>query len=103
MNAQLKETFEANRRVWDEYRARFEQVDGHLEGVVKQLTEGTKAYHQEIAAFVGNLDSQLAKAVSSFSGAVSELGEVTEGLEEQMRGANGGSRHDNGPRTGRPS
>jgi exonuclease VII small subunit/chaperonin cofactor prefoldin len=103
LNSQLKDTFEANRRIWDEYRTRFEQVDGHLEGVVRQLTDGTRAYHQEIAAFVTNLDAQLAKAVSSFSGAVSELGEVTEGLEEQMRGANGGSRHDHGSRLGRPS
>jgi ABC-type transporter Mla subunit MlaD len=103
LNAELKDTFDANRRVWEEYRARFEQVDGHLEGVVRQLTEGTRAYHQEINGFVTNLDAQLAKAVNSFSGAVSELGEVTEGLEEQMRDANGGSRHDHGSRPARPS
>ncbi len=105
LNTQLKDTFEANRRVWEEYRTRFEQVDGHLERVVKLLTDGTRAYHQEINGFLGNLDSQLAKAVSSFSGAVSELGEVAEGLEEHMRGANGGSapRTGPGPRPGRPS
>lgn len=105
LNTQLKDTFEANRRVWDEYRARFAQVDEHLEGVVKLLTDGTRAYHREIAGFVANLDSQLAKAVNSFSGAVSELGEVAEGLEEHMRGANGGSgpRPGAGPRPGRPS
>ena len=105
LNTQLKDTFEANRQVWDEYRARFQQVDEHLEGVVKLLTEGTRAYHQEINGFVANLDGQLAKAVSSFSAAVSELGEVAEGLEEHMRGANGGSgpRTGSGPRPGRPS
>lgn len=73
LNAQLKETFKSNLEVWQEYRQRFEQVDQHLEGVVKALIDGSKEHREEIKRFVTEMDGQLAKAVGSFAGAVDEL------------------------------
>jgi uncharacterized phage infection (PIP) family protein YhgE len=80
LNAQLKETFKSNLDVWQEYRQRFEQVDQHLEGVVKALIDGTKEHREEIKRFVTEMDGQLAKAVGSFAAAVNELQDFVEEL-----------------------
>ena len=84
LNEQLKLTFDANKKVWDEYRSRFEQVDKNLEGVVKTLIDGNRQQQQNIKDFVKELDSQLAKAVNSFAGAVTELNEFTDELGQNI-------------------
>jgi ABC-type transporter Mla subunit MlaD len=94
LNEQLKLTFDANRKVWDEYRSRFEQVDQHLEKVVKTLIDGNKQQQQNVRDFVKELDAQLAKAVNSFAGAVTELNEFTDELGQHLsRLGDGKQRH----------
>lgn len=84
---QIKETFKSNLEVWQDYRQRFEQVDQHLDGLVKALIDGTKEHREEIKRFVIEMDGQLAKAVGSFAAAVNELQDFAEEITPLLQQA----------------
>jgi hypothetical protein len=73
--AQLSERFG---KVWDNYRGRFEKVDGELEAVFERLQGGTRAFGEEIMDFVGKLDTSLANGMQAFALGTEELREVAQ-------------------------
>jgi uncharacterized phage infection (PIP) family protein YhgE len=64
--------------VWDNYRGRFEKVDGDLQAVFEQLQGGTQAFGKEVMEFVGRLDHSLAESMQALSIGTEELREVAE-------------------------
>lgn len=73
--AQLSEKIGA---VWDNYRSRFEKVDGELQAVFERLQGGTRAFGEEVMDFVGKLDASLAKGMQAFSLGTEELREIAQ-------------------------
>jgi hypothetical protein len=66
--------------VWDNYRGRFEKVDGELQAVFERLQGGTRAFGEEFMDFVGKLDASLASGMQAFSLGTEELREVAQML-----------------------
>jgi hypothetical protein len=66
--------------VWDNYRSRFEKIDGELQAVFERLQGGTRAFGEEFTDFVGKLDTSLANGMQAFSLGTEELREVAEML-----------------------
>jgi phage host-nuclease inhibitor protein Gam len=66
--------------VWDNYRNRFEKIDGELQAVFERLQGGTRAFGEEFTDFVGKLDTSLANGMQAFSLGTEELREVAEML-----------------------
>lgn len=64
--------------VWDNYRSRFEKVDGELEAVFERLQGSTRAFGEEVTDFVGKLDASLTSGMQAFSLGTEELREVAQ-------------------------
>jgi len=64
--------------VWDNYRHRFEKVDGELQAVFERLQGGTRAFGEDVMDFVGKLDTSLANGMQAFSLGTEELREVAQ-------------------------
>jgi exonuclease VII small subunit len=64
--------------VWDNYRGRFEKVDGELEAVFERLQGGTRAFGEEVMDFVGKLDISLANGMQAFALGAEELREIAQ-------------------------
>jgi chromosome segregation ATPase len=64
--------------VWDNYRSRFEKVDGDLEAVFERLQGSTRAFGEEVTDFVSKLDASLASGMQAFSLGTEELREVAQ-------------------------
>lgn len=78
MAAALARLSENTASVWDNYRGRFEKVDGDLQAVFEQLQGGTRAFGKEVMEFVGKLDANLAESMQALSIGTEELREVAE-------------------------
>jgi hypothetical protein len=63
---------------WDNYRNRFEKIDGELEAVFERLQGGTRAFGEEVMNFVAKLDTSLANGMQAFSLGTEELREVAQ-------------------------
>lgn len=63
---------------WDNYRNRFEKIDGELEAVFERLQGGTRAFGEEVMDFVAKLDTSLANGMQAFSLGTEELREVAQ-------------------------
>jgi hypothetical protein len=63
---------------WENYRDRFEKVDGELEDVFERLQGGTRAFGDEVMDFVSRLDTSLANGMQAFSLGTEELREVAQ-------------------------
>lgn len=66
--------------VWDNYRGRFEKVDGDMERAFATLGDGTRAWSREVMAFVEKLDANLATGMEALSVGTEELREIAETL-----------------------
>jgi hypothetical protein len=64
--------------VWENYRNHFEKVDDDLEAVFAQLQGGTRAFGDEVMAFVRKLDASLASGMQAFSLGTEELRDVAQ-------------------------
>ena len=64
--------------VWENYRHRFEKVDDELQAVFERLQGGTRAFGDEVMAFVGKLDDSLASGMQAFSLGTEELRDVAQ-------------------------
>ncbi len=71
--------------VWDNYRNRFEKVDGDLQAVFERLQGGTHAFGKEVMDFVGQLDASMAEGMSALSIGTDELRKVAEILVRDVR------------------
>jgi hypothetical protein len=76
--AALTRLSEHTSSLWDNYRGRFEKVDGDLQAVFEQLQGGTRAFGKEVIEFVGRLDASLAESMQALSIGTEELREVAE-------------------------
>lgn len=63
---------------WENYRNRFEKVDGDLEAAFERLHGGTRAFGEEIMDFVAKLDTSLANGMQAFSLGTEELREIAQ-------------------------
>jgi hypothetical protein len=71
--------------VWENYRTRFEKVDGDLQAVFERLQGGTRAFGKEVMEFVGELDNSLAEGMNAFASGTEELRKVAEILVLDVR------------------
>jgi hypothetical protein len=63
---------------WENYRDRFEKIDGELEAVFDRLQGGTRAFGEDIMDFVAKLDTSLANGMQAFSLGTEELREIAQ-------------------------
>lgn len=78
MSESLTKLTKLTATVWENYRDRFEKVDGDLQAVFEQLQGGTRAFGEEFMTFVSKLDGSLAKGMQALSFGTEELRKVTE-------------------------
>lgn len=64
--------------VWEHYRNHFEKVDDELQAAFDRLQGGTRAFGDEVMAFVGKLDASLASGMQAFSLGTEELRDVAQ-------------------------
>lgn len=77
----LNLTAQQTRETWDVYRQRFEKVDEDLKGVVEQLGEGFRRYHDIVESFMKQLDQSLSHSTSVLSSSVQELADTLETMD----------------------
>jgi len=70
--------------VWETYERRFLSVDASLEAVFVKLNEGLSNYCDQVQRFANELDKTAASTVEKLAGAVAELKDFLEDLEELM-------------------
>jgi len=80
----LAEGQAATQEVWQQYEKRFSGVDASLNEVFDRLSEGLASYCQQVNAFADELDKTTAGSVDKLSGAVAELRDALEGLEDWL-------------------
>ena len=64
--------------VWENYRNRFEKIDGEVQAVFERLQGGTRAFGAEVMDFVGKLGASLASGMQAFSLGTEELRDVAQ-------------------------
>lgn len=70
--------------VWETYEKRFLAVDASLEAVFVKLNEGLSNYCDQVQRFANELDKTAASTVEKLAGAVAELKDFLDDLEELM-------------------
>jgi len=80
----LDEAISANTKVWEEYRARFEQVDLSLANTVKEMLSGTERFREEVTHFVTELDKHLSSSLNSIAGGIEQFSDAAESLDETI-------------------
>jgi phage-related minor tail protein len=80
----LDEAISANTKVWEEYRARFEQVDLSLANTVKEMLSGTERFREEVTNFVTELDKHLSSSLNSIAGGIEQFSDAAESLDETI-------------------
>jgi len=85
MAKEVKELSSKASSVWDNYRGRFEKVDEDMQQAFDRLTEGTRAFSQEVTAFMTKVDGDLAKGAQALSVGTDELREIAEILGDAVR------------------
>ena len=69
---------------WQSYLSRFENVDGSLDRVFQNLMDGLDAFATKTKDYVKALDEHTGQITTSFGGAVKELQEAIEDLNEAL-------------------
>lgn len=69
---------------WDQYESRFTSVDESLAAVFSELQSGLSEYTNTVREFVEGLDAHTASITQNLAGAVSEMNETLEELQEQL-------------------
>lgn len=69
---------------WDQYESRFASVDESLAAVFGELQSGLSEYTSTVREFVEGLDGHTASITQSLAGAVSEMNETLEDLQEHL-------------------
>jgi len=80
---------EEMREAWQSYTTRFHNVDQALAQTVNGLQDGTKAQLALMTTFLRGVDSSFEKALTQLAGAVSEMNEGVEDLQDAMKGRRG--------------
>lgn len=70
-------------RVWEEQRGRFERLDKELAEAVEQIHVAYEKLSENQKAFLSSMETQLSKIASILAGAVEEMHEVVEGLDQR--------------------
>jgi len=70
--------------VWQNYQARFENVDDGLAKVFEELESGLGRYTQTVKGFIEGLDQHTSSIVSDLAGASSELNSAIEELSDTL-------------------
>ena len=73
---------------WNRYQERFEGIDHSLEKVFSQLDEGLSGYCDQVKDFANELDRTTAKTTEALAGAIKELKESIEDIEDQRQSRN---------------
>lgn len=80
---ELREAQDTVSQAWADYRQRFEGIDQSLDATFRQLEDGLARYNESVSTFVGSLDQHTSEIVSQLSGAVSELRESIDEMNEE--------------------
>ncbi len=70
-------------RVWDNYKARFEDIDESTKKMFENIDHGLNAYQVKVNEFQEKLFDNVENISKTFAGAVSELSEAIESLEDK--------------------
>ena len=73
--------------VWQRYEARFSAVDASLAKVFEELQSGLSQYTGTVREFVKGLDSHTSEITQNIAGAVGEMNETLEELQETLSSA----------------
>ncbi|MCY4232967.1 MAG: hypothetical protein OXE59_04390 [Bacteroidetes bacterium] len=76
----LEENQKSTTEAWNQYQARFENVDTSLAKVFDQIDNGLSRYCFQIEKFSGTLDNATSNAIKNLTGAISEFSEAIEEL-----------------------
>ncbi len=72
---------------WTRYQERFEDIDGSLVAVFRQIDEGLSGYCQQVSEFANELDKTTSGTIRNLAGATAELNESIEDLITRLPGS----------------
>ena len=76
---------------WESYQERFEDIDGSLGEVFKQLNDGLSNYCEQVTTFSNQLDGQMGEAIGNLASVVIDLNGLIEDYSDQRsRSVQGG-------------
>jgi uncharacterized phage infection (PIP) family protein YhgE len=73
------------RNDWDSYQSRFDHVDTSLAKTFTKLDEGLAGFMTQVQGYMEGLDGNATQVVALLSGAVSELNDSIEDLQDTLR------------------
>ncbi len=76
---------EGLQRLWSEYSAKFERVDASLASAIEAIIAESNKYQESIKDFVGQVDSNCARAITGLSGAAVAIEANTADLSEAFQ------------------
>jgi hypothetical protein len=82
--AELEASNSETRAAWADYRERFEGIDEALDGAFKTLTEGVQVFTTQVGEVLGQLDQHTAEITGKLGGAIQELSETVEELNDAV-------------------
>ncbi len=101
LGAEMQTAIRSMEDSWAKYQTRFEAVDQSLENVFAKLTDGLRAYQKDVTEFVTGLDASFGDALRTLGGAIENMGDNVEALEETLSRIGASRRRDRGS-PGRP-
>lgn len=85
----IEQSNDAAKAAWEEYRARFVEIDDALVTAVERIANTTSDHADNLNSFVGKVDEGMAGAVQNLRAALDRIGDLADSLEEviQRQGA----------------
>ena len=68
---------------WERYQERFEDIDGSLGEVFKQINDGLTNYCEQVTNFSNALDGQMGEAIGKLASVIGELSGLIEDFSDQ--------------------
>jgi methyl-accepting chemotaxis protein len=87
----LRTTLETTKQQWDDYEARFKNVDESLESVLNQIIQQVQTSLDALRGFIEKIDEKLAGAVDRLGGGIDDLTEFARTMEQVTAKLNGGT------------
>ena len=87
----IDKTNAAAKVAWEEYRARFGEIDDALVTAVERIANSTRDHAQNLNTFVGRVDEGVAGAVENLRSALDRIGDLADALEAAQERAKTGS------------
>lgn len=78
----MQTTAGAATNAWESYKNRFEQVDGDLEKILRDMVDQISANQGQMLGYVKDVDKQLGNAVKTLGGGIENLSDVVEEVHE---------------------